>query len=1125
MWDALFCRNTHGRKPGGSPSHVGRKEGMNTKDELKRQSTSRTSLSMDSVFESSGLPDKIGEITMDSNFSVSDLDGLVATDANLTSGIDYANAKQPNKSDAKAVLKKEQSAFTKKFMDTEHSPKTLDQLRFLSMGPLEGDDVLNDVVATEESIRRVESAPSFSKIQNDATKHPKQVPPIDSSETSLTLGLVFDSSGLKQKFGEITLDSFYDESALDGVVASDANFTSGIDYADATQPNKSEASSKSSTPVLQKEPSAFTKKFMDTDHSPKTLDQLRFLSMGPLEGDDMLEDVVATEESIRRVESAPSFSKHQNNSCQTKSKAAPESSDTSKKTETKRSILKSSIKKVNNTSKDFSTKSPKKGPRVTFDASLDSSEKSLASSYESSDDEKVAPSLIVKEPSKSSENIYEDNLPEDTKNQSTNNSVSNTSDCDGFNDAYDKLNDPRKLQETIIEDLRNQLLEMTVEKNANSKQIEDMKLKQKQLELMLKQEKESVETKLKSQKDSLETDMSHWIERCSSLKTQTSRLEKQLKAAKADAADRSKTVEEKIELAIPERKPLDPDGQCAEDQNSIEDKIKELEFNYNKKLQQLNSHIVMLNSEVGFWKQQNGEIKMQYELLDAKNVKTENEFGHAKQVIKCMQKQLEKLTRALALKEKQLKSQSLSKSRVPNRSKIDMNSSMATGSAVKMSLGDVKMASSGRNSLRRMSNLFHQHSIKHTFNNEVHDVAYFSDHGIPLKKATQQIRHPSILRNSRHAVERAKSSDSIEVDAATRTALDLSISWKEDIDGQDSILRSSVKSNFAMSGAQSDGGSIPRGAKPKLLYNTRESKNSPSEGKHSTRPKLSHSKMSGANSTSDSESSSPSQSHSSSSLSSSSSTSSDEPAGLQQIKPLSLNNSAAGALPKQSQPQSILKAPHKESPTREMASQSQTRRSSLSKQHSLDLMDVFENNGKRSGKHSIELAGESMESIVIPNDMDPDIDLVKTKSKQRKTFNSRMLKSASYTSNQSTENDPNKSSTESSVVSIHTNPTVESSTSESISSDYSTSTSEDSSCASEDSASFAVGVPSIKMRSQQELPTCCAVSHMPYKYKQLDANGLYSGHIDIASKLPNGFGALKCDNGDIFSGTWKMGVL
>eukprot|EP00956_Cyclotella_meneghiniana_P009034 scaffold12387_cov63-Cyclotella_meneghiniana.AAC.3 len=53
----------------------------------------------------------------------------------------------------------------------------------------------------------------------------------------------------------------------------------------------------------------------------------------------------------------------------------------------------------------------------------------------------------------------------------------------------------------------------------------------------------------------------------------------------------------------------------------------------------------------------------------------------------------------------------------------------------------------------------------------------------------------------------------------------------------------------------------------------------------------------------------------------------------------------------------------------------------------------------------------------------------------------------------------------------------------------------------------------------------CSVYHMPYKGKRPDVNGLYSGHIDIESRLPNGFGELKCTNGDVLRGNWKMGVL
>ena len=257
------------------------------------------------------------------------------------------------------------------------------------------------------------------------------------------------------------------------------------------------------------------------------------------------------------------------------------------------------------------------------------------------------------------------------------------------------------------------------------------------------------------------------------------------------------------------------------------------------------------------------------------------------------------------------------------------------------------------------------------------------------------------------------------------------------------------------------------------------------------------------------------------SSSSSTSTSSDHSIRLQRIKPPSLNNlarntrnkeqednaqqdlnedSGADTFLKQYQRQSILEARDTKLSTEDSTSQLQKKRTSLIKQESLNLNDVFE----KERKQSMNFANES---IIIPDDMDLGLDLIKTKSKQRKSFNTRMLK-IPYT--------------ESSLVSIDTNPTAESSTS----SDYSASSSEeDSSCASEYSSSFTGQVPSPKIGTQQDVATCCAVSHMPYKYKQLNAIGLYSGHIDIASKLPNGFGALKCDNGDIFSGTWKMGVL
>ena len=53
----------------------------------------------------------------------------------------------------------------------------------------------------------------------------------------------------------------------------------------------------------------------------------------------------------------------------------------------------------------------------------------------------------------------------------------------------------------------------------------------------------------------------------------------------------------------------------------------------------------------------------------------------------------------------------------------------------------------------------------------------------------------------------------------------------------------------------------------------------------------------------------------------------------------------------------------------------------------------------------------------------------------------------------------------------------------------------------------------------------CLVSRMPYKEKQTGVDGLYSGHIDLATKLPNGNGVLKYTNGDVLSGEWRFGVM
>jgi hypothetical protein len=678
-------------------------------------------------------------------------------------------------------------------------------------------------------------------------------------------------------------------------------------------------------------------------------------------------------------------------------------------------------------------------------------------------------------------------------------------------EAYDVLNDPAKLQENIIENLRNQLLELSIEKNMQSKKLEDVECQNKKLKERMKKDKKA-----------READLNHWIKRCSALKVRVSKVEKQLEEAVKIEEEPCSVPEPEPE---PERRQLDPDGTCAADEDSI-DRIEELEVKYSNKLQQLNSHIVMLNSEVGFWKHEHGEIKMRYESLLAVGAQLENELFQSRQVVLSLQKQVEKLTRALALKEKQLQKGS----KIPSVSKKN-TSHVLPGPSIKLSLGDVKQASSGNN-FRRMSRILNQSSARTKqqyspirpqqvdFDDNDNDAEYIVDYVLPTKTTTPKpIAYPSILKKTLQA--RTDSDRTINVDFETRAALDRSISWddSEEITVPASTIKPLTKINHFNDRTQSDADLVPTKSQPRKSYDVRQFKNSPpkcySIQSNSINTESTDMMSVGTDVTPSSESG-----DSSDSSSSSSSTSSDDSFDVKQL--VSPNSTKAPEPPDKKQKPSLKTAMHDGQAPNRMKSDTELLPSILkspsspsklkpkpTSRYSIALKDLEEPLKERLDQSLTSLGNESISNPDFCIISKPD--LAPAKSAPRKSYNIRKFRNNSpNTSLQSIETDNIADQTE--QTDSMTSETGNSSESDSLDSNESTSSGE------------SEIQPSIEIRTQQDSTKTCLVSHMPFTEKESGSSGLYSGQIDIASKLPNGFGALKCGKSDIFSGNWKMGL-
>jgi hypothetical protein len=188
---------------------------------------------------------------------------------------------------------------------------------------------------------------------------------------------------------------------------------------------------------------------------------------------------------------------------------------------------------------------------------------------------------------------------------------------------------------------------------------------------------------------------------------------------------------------------------------------------------------------------------------------------------------------------------------------------------------------------------------------------------------------------------------------------------------------------------------------------------------------------------------------------------------------------------------------------------------------SLDLQDLcneaYENDLSQWAEESISYP-DVCEAMKADNQSttrrrNGDDDLKPAQLKPRSSFNQRIFENWGASSVTSLKTDPTKS-----ITSCETDDISSESDSSSSSDDTSSST-------SSGSSDF-----SFNAMPHQNSMTTCTVSHMPYKEKNSGVHGLYSGQIDIATKLPNGFGALKCTNVhsgecDVHSGEWKMGFL
>ncbi|KAL7487107.1 hypothetical protein ACHAW6_012709 [Cyclotella cf. meneghiniana] len=200
-------------------------------------------------------------------------------------------------------------------------------------------------------------------------------------------------------------------------------------------------------------------------------------------------------------------------------------------------------------------------------------------------------------------------------------------------DNVDLLQDSNKSQEAIIEHLRHQLLELSIERNALRHQLSNA------LEEETSQKK-ALEKQLENERETHKSILARWQKKCSSLKVDVLSLEKRLGVLNG-------------------QRQVDPDGQCAAD-NDIS-AIIEIQARYKSKLQQLNSHIVLLNSEVEFWKAEHDRVKIKYDVVTMSKRRSESDSAGRKEVMESMRKEIERLNRQLVEKEKQLQSRKKNK--------------------------------------------------------------------------------------------------------------------------------------------------------------------------------------------------------------------------------------------------------------------------------------------------------------------------------------------------------------------------------------------------------------------------------------------------------------------------------
>eukprot|EP00804_Cyclotella_cryptica_P013527 CCRYP_017234-RA/>CCRYP_017234-RA protein AED:0.43 eAED:0.43 QI:0/-1/0/1/-1/1/1/0/427 len=224
----------------------------------------------------------------------------------------------------------------------------------------------------------------------------------------------------------------------------------------------------------------------------------------------------------------------------------------------------------------------------------------------------------------------------------------------------DLLHDSNKSQEAIIEHLRHQLLELSIERNSLRHQQNDA------LEEVTLQKK-ALEEQLESVKESHKSALAHWQKKCSSLKVEVISLEKRLGV-------------------LDGQRQVDPDGQCAADYDITA--ITEIHAKYKAKLQQLNYHIVLLNSEVEFWKAEHDKVKMKYDTAIISKRRAECDSIGSKGVIESMRNEIERLNRQSAEKEKQLHSQK--KNKIFSSSMKKKKRDTAKECAHALSLDDVK---------------------------------------------------------------------------------------------------------------------------------------------------------------------------------------------------------------------------------------------------------------------------------------------------------------------------------------------------------------------------------------------------------------------------------------------------